>query len=400
MMPARLALPSVVVCAAVAIASIAQAAEPLQIDAEFPGGNILVDKIDNDRVSLRPDLRDTAGSWFYWCFRVRGAAGRSVTFAFNADVIGVRGPAISTDDGQTWSWLGAAHAHGSSFVHTFPPNSAAVRFAFAIPYTQANWQAFLHRVQGPSVRVDRLCRTSKGRDVPLLRVGCLDCEPDARVLLTARHHACESLASYALEGLLEVVVRSNDDLAWLREHVDFLAIPFMDTDGVEDGDQGKNRQPHDHNRDYAERRHPSVRALTEFVPDWSQGKIRVAIDLHCPWIRGPHNEVIYFVGMPNQTIWRETIRFSTILENGRQGALPFHAADNLPFGQAWNTGTGDPHLQKFEQWAERLPGIRLAASAEIPYANASGSEVNADSARAFGADLARALQQYLSISGL
>jgi murein tripeptide amidase MpaA len=32
-----------------------------------------------------------------------------------------------------------------------------------------------------------------------------------------------------------------------RERFRFLAVPFMDKDGVEDGDQGKNRRPRDHN---------------------------------------------------------------------------------------------------------------------------------------------------------
>ena len=42
-----------------------------------------------------------------------------------------------------------------------------------------------------------------------------------------------------------------------------------------------------------------------------------------------------------------------------------------------------------------LPGIGLATTFEIPYANASGQPVTADSARAFGRDLAKALRRYL-----
>ena len=53
-----------------------------EVDAGFPGGNVIVDKIDGDAVSLHQDLRDTAGDWFYWQFRVRGAEGRTLTFQF------------------------------------------------------------------------------------------------------------------------------------------------------------------------------------------------------------------------------------------------------------------------------------------------------------------------------
>ena len=57
----------------------------LQIDADFPGGNIIVDSIsDSGVVQLRPDLRDTMGDWFYTAFRVRGAQGQALQFEFDA----------------------------------------------------------------------------------------------------------------------------------------------------------------------------------------------------------------------------------------------------------------------------------------------------------------------------
>lgn len=56
------------------------------------------------------------------------------------------------------------------------------------------------------------------------------------------------------------------DVRWLREQVEFFVVPFMDKDGVEAGDQGKNRRPYDHNRDYqGESLYASVRAMRELV---------------------------------------------------------------------------------------------------------------------------------------
>src|SRR5436190_1939137 len=80
----------------------------VQIDTNYPSGNIVVEKITGDTVNIRPDLRDTEGKWFYWCFRVRGAAGKTLTFKFTEVApVGVRGPAVSLDEGATWKWLGA-----------------------------------------------------------------------------------------------------------------------------------------------------------------------------------------------------------------------------------------------------------------------------------------------------
>ena len=53
------------VLVAVLLSSRCVAGEPkLQIDAEFPGGNIVVDNIKGNDVYLHQDLRDTAGDWF------------------------------------------------------------------------------------------------------------------------------------------------------------------------------------------------------------------------------------------------------------------------------------------------------------------------------------------------
>ncbi len=369
----------------------------LAVDAGIPGGNVLLEKIEGDTVFIRQDLRDTAGDWFYWHFRVRGAAGRTLTFRFTkGNVIGVRGPAVSPDGGATWSWLGAAACQGASFRYAFPHAADDVRFSFTMPYLESHLKAFLARhANAPALRVETLCQSRKGRGVEMLRAGRLDGEPEHRVLLTARHHCCESMASYAMEGLLDFVLADADAGAWLRRHVEILAVPFMDKDGVEEGDQGKNRKPHDHNRDYVQELYPEVKALKARVPAWSGGTLRVALDLHCPWIRGSHNEVIYFVGGPEAENEARVAELAAILEKARTGPVVYKAGDNLPFGKAWNTGTKDPRLLSCKGWTVGLPGVRAASTIEIPYANANGCEVNADSARAFGADLGRALRAYL-----
>jgi hypothetical protein len=375
------------------------AADEVRVDCDFPGGNIVVDGIDADVVRLRPDLRDTAGWWFYWYFRVRDAGDRTLRFEFtNGRPVGVRGPAVSRDGGRTWRWLGASHGDTRSFSYHFAPDDEEVRFAFTIAYLQADWERFLaaHK-DNRSLRPDVLCKSRHGRRVECLYVGTPDGEPPHRVLLTARHHACESMASFALEGLLQTVLAGDtEEGRWLAENVEFLVVPFVDKDGVEEGDQGKNRRPRDHNRDYSgESIYPETAALRDLVPKWSDGKLHVTMDLHCPWIRGKHNEEIYIVGSSDQRIWAEQQRLGNILESVRQGPLPYRAEDNLPFGTAWNQGNNYKQGTSFSRWTSQLPSVRLAASFELPYANARGAEVNPDSARAFGRDLACALSRYL-----
>ncbi|MCL5280683.1 MAG: hypothetical protein M1376_12345 [Planctomycetes bacterium] len=373
------------------------AAGPI-VDANYPGGNIVVERIEGDTIHVRPDLRDTEGWWFYWSFRVRGAEGRTLTFRFGGpNPIGVRGPAVSTDRGRTWFWLGAEAVQDASFKYTFAAGAEEVRFSFGIPYQEQNLKEFLARYKGsPHVTAQELCKSEHGRSVERLHVGRLDGDVQYRVLVTARHHACEAMADYVMEGLLESVLADHEDGYWFRRNVEVLAIPFMDKDGVEEGDQGKNRKPRDHNRDYSGKSvHPSVAALRTFAPNWSNGKLKAAFDLHCPHIRGPHNEVIYIVGSDKERMWQQQREFGRLLETVQSGPLVCRASDNLPFGQAWNTGDNTGGNLSFGQWAGKLEGIGLEASLEFPYANAGGQTVTPDGARAFGRSLAKALRAYL-----
>jgi len=368
------------------------------IDTAFPGGNVIVDRIEGDTVFLRPDQRDSSTWWFYWYFRVRGAAGRTLTFQFEGNnPIGTQGPAVSTDGGSAWKWLGPGAVKNSSFTYAFDARSRDVRFCFSIPYLEADLHEFLRRHKDDShLTVRQLCRTRKGRAVELLQAVKINSDPKYRILLTARHHACEMIASYTLEGLLEAVLAETDLGRWFRNNVEILAVPFVDKDGVEDGDQGKNRKPHDHNRDYAgESIYPTIQAIRRFVPQWSRGQLDVLLDLHCPYIRGKNNEVIYLVGSSDPAIWKQQQKFAAILESVKTGSLPYAAQSSLPFGKDWNTAKNYGEQKSSSRWGAEQPGIRLATTIEIPYANVGDTIVTADNARAFGRDLALALQHYL-----
>jgi len=61
-------------------------------------------------------------------------------------------------------------------------------------------------------------------------------------------------------------------------------------------------------------------------------------------------------------------------------------------GVGWNNLKGK---QANAKWSENLPGILVGTSLELPYASAGGQPVTAESARALGRDLARAIRLFL-----
>src|SRR5262249_3678602 len=146
-------------------------------------------------------------------------------------------------------------------------------------------------------------------------------------------------------------------------------VPMVDKDGVEDGDQGKNRKPHDHNRDYTgESIYPSVAAIREKLPKWSAGKLRFAMDMHCPAVRGPTHETVYLVGGPDEKIWAEVSEFGKTLEAVQTGPIVYRTKNNMPFGEGWNNKKNYAVGKPFSHFAAELPGVRVATTIEVAYA--------------------------------
>jgi arylsulfatase A len=365
----------------------------MEIDAAYPGGNIVFERIEGDRVYLHQDLRNTPIWWFYWNYRVRGAAGRTLVFHFtNRKVIDLHGPAVSLDEGATWSWLGSKSVSGASFSYPFGPDAGSVRFCYAIPYQEADLARFLSTyTNNPHLKVETLCQTRKGRNVERLRLGKLDGEPQYRVVLTCRHHACEMMASWTFEGVLAAILADDDLGRWFQENVEVAAIPFMDKDGVEEGDQGKRRGPHDHAEDYAgDPIYPSVQALKEFLPEWAEGKLRIAIDMHNPYI---HDSNLHWVLVPDEPYLSNTRTFLDLLEKVRQGPLSYSPKNEW----VWQP-TAPPIGTKPFGWFATLPGVMVPTALELPYSTAGGKQVTPDNARVLGRDIARAMRAYLTKS--
>lgn len=363
------------------------------IYSDFPSGNITIDKIRNDTVWMRPDLRDTQGDWFYWCFAVNKAKGKNLTFAFTKpDVFTVKGPAVSYDSGNNWEWLGTGNILDQCFSYTFKTDDE-VRFSMSMPYTQKQFDTFIQPyLKIENVKLDILTSTKAGRKVERIIIKPINASPKYKVLITARHHACEMMANYNLEGIIREILKDK----WLLNNVEFCMVPFMDKDGVENGDQGKNRNPHDHNRDYSGKSiYASTASLRNWVPGWAENKLVVCFDLHCPWIRGENNENIYMVGIENPKIAEQQRLFCKLLKNNNNGELKLSDKLYLPFGTSWNTGKNYSQGFSYSQWASKLEGVSLTCSIEFPYGNNEGQTMSQENARVFGEDIARALKAYL-----
>ena len=382
--------------AAACVAAAGGAFAEIAIRSDYPGGNVTVEKIDEAAgvVALRPDLRDTQGNWFHWDFTVRRSrgdrpTGRTIRFQFpkGYDYLSSLGPAISRDGGRSWRWLnddGRRHEPNNAFDYAFAPDEYETRFAVSIPYTQKDWDAASARWRGrEGVAFGVLCKSQSGRrDTEVLRVPCR--RPDGAKWLyafTARHHACETTASYVMEGVIDELLSGSPDAEWIRDNADCVFVPFMDKDGVEDGDQGKNRRPHDHNRDYFAGLYTSVRAFKELLVRESHGRRIVFFDLHSPHVRS-HKEcpeqdhAFTFDGfMPDKNARIMEFRRNWA-DAQRGGALAYDGAYDLLKGVSKNRKKHDDDIAKglstSRNWVQDLSNCHVSICCEFGYSLCGG----------------------------
>ena len=355
----------------------------MRIFKDFIGGNIEYVGQNGKEIFLRQELRDTTEWWFYFRFGATAKEDGEYVFRFcNGDVIGNFGVAVSYDNQNFFFESDTVISH-RAFKKTFKAGQT-VYFAFCYPYQLADFQAFIN----PKLGLKNLQRipmpySEKGREQYAYLFGNLNAKKT--LLLTARHHACEAVANYVLEGLIEWLLTANNKVT---EDCKVLLLPFMDIDGVEDGDQGKSRFPHDHNRDYL----PSpIYSSIRFLYDYFQAEELVyAMDLHCPGkYGGIHDYMSLIEG--GEEIASAQQRFSDLLERNAgedKGEISYARSHNVLFMTEWNK----PAPNSLSFFVEKK--AKLGFTFEIPYCGENKTAYSQDGLRRFGNIMARTLEEF------
>ncbi|MEY7852111.1 M14 family zinc carboxypeptidase [Natrarchaeobius sp. A-rgal3] len=388
------------------------------IRTTHPGGNGRVLEVAGDVIRLEPEIRDSTRRWFYWNVDVESDVSQVLEVRFPTDeVVGPRGPAVRTGvpcgsptaDGawSEWRWLGAdRRLDANAFRYAFDAGERA-QLSLSFPYQRADFDAFaLEFASDPRVSVETLTTTHGGREVPVVRLGTESgTELDGSagdIVLAARHHACESIGSYVLEGTLRELLEGETGPALLERYRVYV-YPFVDLDGVERGDPGKHRAPHDHNRDYVDSNaiahlspiYPTTAAIAGDLE--SLENLVVALDLHSPYKWGGDvNDRPFFVTDPDDP--GDPLR---TLASALESATTRRASDGptLSFDAAPGTGlasfdgqSGLLHTFTRYCWLE---GATLSSALEIPYVGTEDDPVTPSSARRLGRDLAVALLEWV-----
>ena len=225
----------------------------LQIDADFDGGNILVDTVGEASADLRI-RQDANGPWYQWFyFRVRGAAGKALVLRLtNAGASAYPGGwedyrACVSTDGETWVRTDTAYADGVLEIR-HAATTDTVWFAYFAPYDLARHERLLARASAaPGATRDVLGHSVDGRPIGHATLG----QGRRQVWLLGRQHSGETMASWWMEGALDRLLDAGDEVgAALLSEATVHLVPIINIDGAARGHLRGNAAGLDLNRQW------------------------------------------------------------------------------------------------------------------------------------------------------
>ena len=346
----------------------------MRIHADFECGNIRFIKQDGNEIFLTNEMRGTKrDSAYYWAFCVEGAAGETLNFHLDREWVGPYGAAISHDL-INWHWTESS-IDGASFSYTFGADENCVYFAHDLLYTPSRLTSILNEL---GLTPFAVCKTLRGREVPAFKIGT----GSKNVILSARHHACESSGSYVLEGMIREYLENP------IENTSLFVVPIVDFDGVTEGEHGKDRDPHDHNRDYIEENiYPEVGAIIDYAKD---KEITYAVDFHAPSHRiGRSNRVYVVRKFPH---FEERFdNFGRLLEARCGGdAMTYDMQYDVHPNVGWNKDA----TPTFSTYFNIRTDCKLALTLEVTHYGTDDNKVTAERLINTGKAFCRALDDY------
>jgi hypothetical protein len=288
--------------------------ESLHFDSFFECGNldraVMVSRDEYD-LYVRPDSNSGGHfQWFY--FKVSNVQSpRQVRF----NILNLarkrslydsgKRPYSATQSGGQWRPSGKNIQYGPSkinrlFISTrryyclsfdfkLSDSNEVYMFAELPPYSLTKQLSFLRELQatsceGCTVRLDTLCYSLSGLEVPLVTISDLRFPSVTKqiMLIVGRVHPGEVVASLIIEGMLRYLSSSDPDAVIMRQRLEIRVVPMLNPDGVVMGNSRTSISGSDLNRRYLKpdpQAHVEVWSLKELISA-QRDKMFAFIDVH------------------------------------------------------------------------------------------------------------------------
>jgi hypothetical protein len=252
-------------------------------------GTILVHLLyDHERASP-----NRAAGHFH--FQLHARTGSNITLEFrNLDnvwngqagsVAGELKRAVISQDGRDWKSvpLEALPDNGVRLTLKIPAETLFI--ARVEPYRLSDLERLLTSIRSnPLVQIEVIGKTVQGRELEIVRIG----SPDAshRVFLRARAHPWEAGGNWVLDGLIQRLLRDDDEARKFLERYCVYMLPMANKDGVANGRTRFNMHGKDLNRNWDKPADPRFSPENHALEKWLEAMIKagkaphLAIELH------------------------------------------------------------------------------------------------------------------------
>ena len=135
-------------------------------------------------------------------------------------------------------------------MYNFTKENMEVCFAYSIPYTYSHLRQYLDTIQEHNyVKIDTLCDSFSGIELPLLTIGKdIHKSGNVSILIVGRIHPGETNSSHMLEGFIKSLLDNSISTNRLLNTVTFYIVPMINPDGVIAGNYRTSFSGRDLNR--------------------------------------------------------------------------------------------------------------------------------------------------------
>ncbi len=231
----------------------------------------------------------------HWFFQVQSKPGAELTFVLHnfdnvwngqkSSPIDKRTVGFLSEDGQTWQAFPAEKTADNFLRFKVRVDKGSLYLARLPPYRLSDLQALKRQIRDDRrVEIVTIGKTVESRELEIIRVG----NPEAahRVLLRARAHPWEPGGNWVVEGLIQRLLRDDEEAKRYLSSYCIYIMPIANKDGVARGRTRFNQLGSDLNRKWDKPADLAVNPENYALETWLASMIAkgqrldLMIDLH------------------------------------------------------------------------------------------------------------------------
>ncbi|HEU4927252.1 MAG TPA: M14 family zinc carboxypeptidase [Vicinamibacterales bacterium] len=228
-------------------------------------------------------------------FRIHARPGTTLTLEFlNLDnvwngqpgsVAGELKTVVISDDGRTWKTVPTESLPGNRVQLHVQMRTSQLYVARIEPYRLSDLERFLGSIRASRVvQITPIGKTVAGRELEIVRIG----NPDApyRLFVRARAHPWESGSNWVAQGLIQRLLKDDDESRRFLSVYSVSVLPMANKDGVARGGTRFNLRGKDLNREWNKPADPELAPENAALEKWLEAAIasgrrpHLALELH------------------------------------------------------------------------------------------------------------------------